>query len=446
MHMAAASRRAVSLVLLVIGLARAIENVVPLTRVTKTTNQKTELLQMLARVHAHLLLNKAGPTPILLHNHQNTQYVGSMQVGTPGQTLMSIFDTGSGTFWVPSAECKAPGCTEHSPFDGSRSKTFAEDPEKDHFAIKYGSGEVKGKVIIDNIQVAGLTLPKARIGVVTREEGSAFENAAFSALVGMAYPSLARAGMTPVFDQMMQNKLMKHNRFTFFMSDQPAHGKSGIWFDDVPASLFKGKLSKHPVVAKGYWSLNLLDVKVNGNSTGVCPRGCKVAVDSGTSLLTAPTTEAKTILSAIAGTSSLALVQGAGCQKMADAPTLTYSLEAQTANGQKTARDYNLAPADYMIEDEAGCGRPALNSLDVPAPNGPVFILGDVFMSKYLSVFDRDADAVYIGEADQQSNKDIMFTDQPTDSLLEESKLADVTDMNDMDDWTEIDPVSIQLN
>ena len=40
-----------------------------------------------------------------------------------------------------------------------------------------------------------------RIGVVTTEVGSAFENAAFSGLVGMAYPTLARAGMHPVFDQ-----------------------------------------------------------------------------------------------------------------------------------------------------------------------------------------------------------------------------------------------------
>merc|ERR1711907_605940 len=113
---------------------------------------------------------------ILLHNHQNTQYVGTMQVGTPGQSMMSIFDTGSGTFWVPSKDCSAPGCNERPPFDKASSSTFAEDPEQDQFEIKYGSGSVSGKVVIDDIQIAGLHLKQARLGVVTSEKGSAFEN------------------------------------------------------------------------------------------------------------------------------------------------------------------------------------------------------------------------------------------------------------------------------
>ena len=66
---------------------------------------------------------------------------------------------------------------------------------------------------------------------------------------------------------------------------------------------------------------------------------------------------------------------------------------------------------------------------------GPVVILGDIFMSKYLSVFDRDADAVYIGKANQDSDKSMMFTDQPSDALLE---LDDV----ETDNWTEISAVS----
>lgn len=33
-------------------------------------------------------------------------------------------------------------------------------------------------------------------------------------------------------------------------------------------------------------------------------------------------------------------------------------------------------------------------AVDVPAPRGPIFILGDTFMKKYYTVFDRDSNKI----------------------------------------------------
>merc|ERR1740123_2976254 len=53
----------------------------------------------------------------------------------------------------------------------------------------------------------------------------------------------------------------------------------------------------------------------------------------------------------------------------------------------------NLKPDDYMDRSEGSCSF-SLMALDVPPPKGPVFIFGDPFLRRFVTIYDRTKPAV----------------------------------------------------
>lgn len=94
---------------------------------------------------------------IVLKNTMNAQYIGEIKVGTPPQSFMVVFDTGSADLWVPGEKCAAesPNCAAKSTFKtgaSSTNKAVAEGAKQD-FAIHYGSGPVSGSFSVDQVVV-----------------------------------------------------------------------------------------------------------------------------------------------------------------------------------------------------------------------------------------------------------------------------------------------------
>lgn len=108
----------------------------------------------------------------------------------------------------------------------------------------------------------------------------------------MAYPALAEKGVTPVFDEMMGQKLLKGNMFAFYLTTKQAENmgmKSDLTFGYYDKEKFKGDIHWNPILFKYMFGVKLDDVKINGKSTDVC-RGkeCLITFDSGTSLMSMP--------------------------------------------------------------------------------------------------------------------------------------------------------------
>ena len=82
-------------------------------------------LELIARVNEQHR-RSASPAMLMqeLRNFKNTQYVGTIGIGTPPQPFSVIFDTGSSNLWVPSVACSQPGCLTHARFDAHLSSTY----------------------------------------------------------------------------------------------------------------------------------------------------------------------------------------------------------------------------------------------------------------------------------------------------------------------------------
>lgn len=85
--------------------------------------------------------------------------------------------------------------------------------------------------------------------------------------------------------------------------------------------------------------------------------------------------------------------------------------------------------------------RAGLSALDVPEPNGPVWILGDMFMMRYFSVFDRDSDTVSFGKSNPKASWD------PA-TMINIQHNAEVTAVDDRqeDNWTRLGGSMVQVN
>merc|ERR1719321_2197660 len=119
----------------------------------------------------------------------------------------------------------------------------------------------------------------------------------------------------------------------------------------------------------GYWQVQIEDLTVNNERQGLC-KNCQVAVDTGTSQLAGPT-------DVINDLSSRLNVKN-DCSNYKDLPDLGFLVGEHIMN---------LKPQDYVDKGPDGC-EVSLMPLDVPPPNGPLFIFGDPFLRKYYTAYD----------------------------------------------------------
>lgn len=81
--------------------------------------------------------------------------------------------------------------------------------------------------------LAGVKVERQTFGEATKQPGITFIAAKFDGILGMAYPRISVNNVLPVFDNLMQQKLVEKNIFSFYLNRWRGRG-SGLCLLPVP--------------------------------------------------------------------------------------------------------------------------------------------------------------------------------------------------------------------
>jgi len=309
---------------------------------------------------------------VVIKDYQNSQYYGEIQLGTPGQKFNVIFDTGSSDLWVASSSCDS-SCGRHAKYNSAKSSTYQANGTA--FDITYGSGPVSGYESVDILQTGGLNLKDMEFAEVTDATGLglAYKIGKFDGILGLAFPILSVNKVPTMFECMVQQGLVDKAEFSFYLGKESGE-KGELLLGGTDSDYYTGDFTYVPLKAETYWEITMDSLKIGDSTYG---EGNNAIVDSGTSLLTGPSDAVKAIAEAIGAKPLIAGEYVVSCDAT-DLPDLSFTLNGQV---------YTLTSKDYLIPDGDMCLL-GMMGLDVPRPNGPLWILGDLFMRKYYTVFD----------------------------------------------------------
>ncbi|XP_054424725.1 gastricsin [Pteronotus mesoamericanus] len=310
--------------------------------------------------------------------YMDAAYFGEISIGTPPQNFLVLFDTGSSNLWVPSVYCQSQACTGHSRFNPGQSSTYSTNGQT--FSLQYGSGSLTGFFGYDTMTVQSIQVPNQEFGLSENEPGTNFVYAQFDGIMGMAYPALAVGGATTALQGMLQEGALTSPVFSFYLSNQQGSQNGGaVIFGGVDNSLYQGQIYWAPVTQELYWQIGIEEFLVDGQASGWCSQGCQAIVDTGTSLLTVPQQYLSALLQATGAQEDQYGPFLVNCNNIQNLPTFTFII-----NGVQ----FPLPPSSYILNNNGYC-TVGVEPTYLPSQNGqPLWILGDVFLRSYYSVYD----------------------------------------------------------
>ncbi|KAI9486452.1 MAG: aspartic peptidase domain-containing protein [Benjaminiella poitrasii] len=339
-------------------------------------------------------LNTANPSSIvsfmakkqkqISYNH-GTGYYGEISVGTPSQKFNVVFDTGSADLWIVSSQCKSDICKNHKKFNYHASNTYnkigsKEDDtntsENGNINIYYGTGSMNGHLGEDIVSLSDgrITIKNQVIAdavTISRE----FIGSPFQGIFGLGLQGLSSSqDYSPPFQSMVEQHLLDEPVFAIYSQ----HKAGEIDFGGIDTTRFTGSLSYEKVIDKSYWMIKLNNARFGS----VQFNERKAAIDSGSTLIIMPRKDAISYHKQIPG----AISNGDG----------TWSFPCKVVNKlkpltMKAANTVFQIPANKLfLIPISSTSTSCLSGVSTDEEEGDTWILGDVFLRNFYTVFDLE--------------------------------------------------------
>jgi len=204
-----------------------------------------------------------------------------------------------------------------------------------------------------------------------------FTNIPADGILGMAYPDISVDSITPVFNSMVDQSLVDSSVFGFWLNrDYNADVGGELTLGGVDSSHYSGSINYVPISSHGYWQFHMSSISIGG-SVVACSSGCEAIADTGTSLIVGPSADVAAIHSRIGARLSNGQYT-LSCATLSSLPNIVLSI-----NGHQ----YTLKSSDYIRQMQVSLTSTlCLSGFD--SSSDPLWILGDVFLGAYYSVYD----------------------------------------------------------
>lgn len=335
-----------------------------------------------------------------------TMYLLDLAVGPDAQQFKVLVDTGSSMLLLPSPDCQSSACTKHPRLSGGEKTAQT-------IGIGFAWGKAQGHIWKEKVCLAssGGSESLTEVGFLQRSSSTARErdegascadmgvlavdqesddlaSAPFDGILGLGLRDTAVQESCSFLDQLQAEGKASSTNFALRLSNS---GDSELVLGSVDEDSFARSRALYvplSVSAGSYWQFSVLDLSINGKPAQL--GGLEVVVDSGTSLLAADEN--------LKGWMKEHLTPK-NCDAVNDLPWIGLQISNEVS--------IPILPSDYVDRENGECGL-ALMPGQFSGVNYQRLVLGDSFMRRYTTIFDRANRRIGFGIDAQDENKALL--------------------------------------